>query len=556
MVRANKLKIIPLGGLGEVGKNMTVVEYKDDIIIIDCGLTFPDQDMLGVDIVIPDITYLKENQEKIRGIFLTHGHEDHIGAVPYVLKEIYTNIYCSKLTKGLLENKFKEHGLNSNRIKMVNVNNSVKLGELSCEFIRVSHSIPDSCAISVKSPIGTVLFTGDFKMDFTPIDHEVTDIQRLAELGKKGILCLFSDSTNVERPGFTMSESNVGKTFEHLFSEAKSRIIVATFASNLHRVQQVIYAAERYKRKVALSGRSMVNNVKIAKELGYLKIGKNTLIDLNSIDKYAEDEIVILSTGTQGEPLSALTRMANGEHKKVHLTSSDMVILSASAIPGNEMSISDVINNLTEKGVNVIYSSLADVHVSGHACQEEIKLMHQLTTPKFFIPGHGEPRQLYKHAEIARDMGMPSENIIIAENGSVIELTKKSARIAGKVTAGNVLVDGSGIGDVGNIVLKDRKHLSEDGLIVVSITFETKSQKLVAGPDIVSRGFIYVKERQDIIEGAKKVVLRTLKKCEKNNIHAWSQIKYQIRESLKSYVYNETQRDPMILPIISEMDHE
>lgn len=556
MVRANKLKIIPLGGLGEVGKNMTVVEYKDDIIIIDCGLTFPDQDMLGVDIVIPDITYLKENQEKIRGIFLTHGHEDHIGAVPHVLKEIYTNIYCSKLTKGLLENKFKEHGLNSNRIKMVNVNNSVKLGELSCEFIRVSHSIPDSCAIAVKSPIGTVLFTGDFKMDFTPIDHEVTDIQRLAELGKKGILCLFSDSTNVERPGFTMSESNVGKTFEHLFSEAKSRIIVATFASNLHRVQQVIYAAERYKRKVALSGRSMVNNVKIAKELGYLKIGKNTLIDLNSIDKYAEDEIVILSTGTQGEPLSALTRMANGEHKKVHLTSSDMVILSASAIPGNEMSISDVINNLIEKGVNVIYSSLADVHVSGHACQEEIKLMHQLTTPKFFIPGHGEPRQLYKHAEIARDMGMPSENIIIAENGSVIELTKKSARIAGKVTAGNVLVDGSGIGDVGNIVLKDRKHLSEDGLIVVSITFETKSQKLVAGPDIVSRGFIYVKERQDIIEGAKKVVLRTLKKCEKNNIHAWSQIKYQIRESLKSYVYNETQRDPMILPIISEMDHE
>lgn len=556
MVRANKLKIIPLGGLGEVGKNMTVVEYKDDIIIIDCGLTFPDQDMLGVDIVIPDITYLKENQEKIRGIFLTHGHEDHIGAVPYVLKEIDTNIYCSKLTKGLLENKFKEHGLNSNRIKMVNVNNSVKLGELSCEFIRVSHSIPDSCAIAVKSPIGTVLFTGDFKMDFTPIDHEVTDIQRLAELGKKGILCLFSDSTNVERPGFTMSESNVGKTFEHLFSEATSRIIVATFASNLHRVQQVIYAAERYKRKVALSGRSMVNNVKIAKELGYLKIGKNTLIDLNSIDKYAEDQIVILSTGTQGEPLSALTRMANGEHKKVHLTSSDMVILSASAIPGNEMSISDVINNLTEKGVNVIYSSLADVHVSGHACQEEIKLMHQLTTPKFFIPGHGEPRQLYKHAEIARDMGMPSENIIIAENGSVIELTKKSARIAGKVTAGNVLVDGSGIGDVGNIVLKDRKHLSEDGLIVVSITFETKSQRLVAGPDIVSRGFIYVKERQDIIEGAKKVVLRTLKKCEKNNIHAWSQIKYQIRESLKSYVYNETQRDPMILPIISEMEHE
>ncbi|MDO4593894.1 MAG: ribonuclease J [Tissierellia bacterium] len=556
MTKANKLKIIPLGGLGEVGKNMTVVEYKNDIIVIDCGLTFPDQEMLGVDIVIPDITYLEENKDKLRGIFITHGHEDHLGAVPYVLKQIDTNIYCSKLTKGLLENKFKEHGLNSNRLKMVNVNNTVNVGELSCEFIRVSHSIPDSCAIAVKSPVGTVIFTGDFKMDFTPIDHEVTDIQRLAELGRKGVLCLFADSTNVEREGYTMSESKVGETFKQLFAEAPSRIIVATFASNLHRVQQVIFAAERFKKKVVLSGRSMLNNVRIASNLGYLKINKNTLIDIRDINNYPEDEIVILSTGTQGEPLSALTRMAKGEHKKVHLNSNDTVILSASAIPGNEMAISNTINRLTEIGVNIIYSSLADVHVSGHACQEEIKLMHQLTMPKFFIPAHGEPRQLYKHKEIAKAMGMPSENIIIAENGSVIELTKRSAKITSKVQAGNVLVDGSGIGDVGNIVLKDRKHLSEDGLIVVSLTFETKTQKLIAGPDIVSRGFVYVKESQDIIEKAKKIVLRTLKKCEKNNIHAWSQIKYHIRESLKSFVYNETQRDPMILPIISEINDD
>ena len=554
MTNEKKLRVIPIGGLHEVGKNCALVEYGNDMIMIDCGLTFPDDEMLGVDIVIPDFTYVEENKHKLRGIFVTHGHEDHVGAIPYFLKNVDTNVYTSKLTKGLLENKFKEHGLNSNKIKMVNVNNTVKAGSLSCEFIRVSHSIPDACAIAVKSPVGTILFTGDFKMDFTPIDNDPTDIQRLAELGKKGILALFADSTNVEREGFSLSEKVVGETFVKIFGQAKSRIIVATFASNLHRVQQIITAAEKYNRKVALSGRSMLNNVRIASELGYLKIKKNTLIDMKAIKKYADDELVILSTGTQGEPLSALTRMANKEHKQISLNETDMVILSSSAIPGNEMAINTTINNLTKIGCKIIYSSLAKVHASGHACQEEIKLMYQLTTPKYLIPAHGEIRQLQKHSDIAQDMGQAKENIFILENGDVVEFTKKSAGIKGKVQAGNVLVDGSGIGDVGNIVLKDRKHLSEDGLMVVSITFDRHTQELLAGPEIVSRGFVYVKENQDIIEDAKDVVLRSINKCKKEDIKALSQIKYQIREDLKSYIYNELGRDPMILPVISEIE--
>ena len=554
MTNEKKLRIIPIGGLHEVGKNCTLVEYGNDMIMIDCGLTFPDEEMLGVDIVIPDFTYVEENKSKLRGIFVTHGHEDHVGAIPYFLKNVDTNVYCSKLTKGLIENKFKEHGLNPNKIKMVNVNNTVKAGSLSAEFIRVSHSIPDACSIAVKSPIGTVIFTGDFKMDFTPIDNDPTDIQRLAELGKKGVLALFADSTNVEREGFSLSEKVVGETFVKIFGQAKSRIIVATFASNLHRVQQIITAAEKYNRKVALSGRSMLNNVKIASELGYLKIKKNTIIDMKAIKKYADDELVILSTGTQGEPLSALTRMANKEHRQITLNETDMVILSSSAIPGNEMAINTTINNLTKIGCKIIYSSLAKVHASGHACQEEIKLMYQLVTPKYLIPAHGEIRQLQKHADIAQDMGQPKENIFLCENGDIIEFTKKSAGVKGKVQAGNVLVDGSGIGDVGNIVLKDRKHLSEDGLMVVSITFDRHTQELLAGPEIVSRGFVYVKENQDIIENAKDVVLRSINKCKKQDIKALSQIKYQIREDLKSYIYNELGRDPMILPVISEID--
>lgn len=554
MANEKKLRVIPIGGLHEVGKNCTLVEYGNDMIMIDCGLTFPDEEMLGVDIVIPDFNYVEENKDKLRGIFVTHGHEDHVGAIPYFLKNVDTNVYCSKLTKGLLENKFKEHGLNPNKIKMVNVNNTVKAGSLSAEFIRVSHSIPDACAIAVKSPLGTIIFTGDFKMDFTPIDNDPTDIQRLAELGKKGVLALFADSTNVEREGFSLSEKVVGETFVKIFGQAKSRIIVATFASNLHRVQQIITAAEKYNRKVALSGRSMLNNVRIANELGYLKIKKNTLIDMKAIKKYADDELVILSTGTQGEPLSALTRMANKEHRQISLNETDMVILSSSAIPGNEMAINTTINNLTKIGCKIIYSSLAKVHASGHACQEEIKLMYQLITPKYLIPAHGEIRQLQKHADIAQDMGQPRENIFICENGDIIEFTKKSAGVKGKVQAGNVLVDGSGIGDVGNIVLKDRKHLSEDGLMVVSITFGRHTQELLAGPEIVSRGFVYVKENQDIIENAKDVVLRSINKCKKQDIKALSQIKYQIREDLKSYIYNELGRDPMILPVISEIE--
>ena len=554
MTNEKKLRIIPIGGLHEVGKNCALVEYGNDMIMIDCGLTFPNEEMLGVDIVIPDFTYVEENKQKLKGIFVTHGHEDHVGAIPYFLKNVDTNVYCSKLTKGLIENKFKEHGLNPNKIKMVNVNNTVKAGSLSAEFIRVSHSIPDSCAIAVKSPVGTIIFTGDFKMDFTPIDNDPTDIQRLAELGKKGVLALFADSTNVEREGFSLSEKVVGETFVEIFGQAKSRIIVATFASNLHRVQQIITAAEKYTRKVALSGRSMLNNVRIANELGYLNIKKNTLIDMKATKKYADDELVILSTGTQGEPLSALTRMANKEHRQITLNETDMVILSSSAIPGNEMAINTTINNLTKIGCKIIYSSLAKVHASGHACQEEIKLMYQLIKPKYLIPAHGEIRQLQKHSEIAQDMGQPKENIFICENGDVIEFTKKSAGIKGKVQAGNVLVDGSGIGDVGNIVLKDRKHLSEDGLLVVSITFDRHTQELLAGPEIVSRGFVYVKENQDIIENAKDVVLRSINKCKKQDIKALSQIKYQIREDLKSYIYNELGRDPMILPVISEIE--
>lgn len=555
MRHEKKLKLIPIGGLQEIGKNCTIVEYGNDMVMIDCGLTFPDQDMLGVDIVIPDFTYVEENKDKLRGIFVTHGHEDHIGAIPYFLKSVDTNVYCSKLTKGLLENKFKEHGLNPNRIKMVNVNNKVNVGDLSVEFIRVSHSIPDSCSIAVKSPVGTILFTGDFKMDFTPIDGDPTDIQRLAELGKKGLLAVYADSTNVERPGHSLSEKEVGDTFIRIFGQVSGRIIVATFASNLHRVQQVIYAAEKYNRKVALSGRSMLNNVKIASDLGYLKVKSNTLIDMKNIKSYADDEIVVLSTGTQGEPLSALTRMANGEHKQIHLNETDTVILSSSAIPGNEIAINNTINKLTKIGVNIIYASLAKVHASGHACQEEIKLMYQLTTPKYLLPAHGEARQLQTHQQIAEDMGMDKDKIFILENGDVLEFTKKTAKVTGKVTAGKVLVDGSGIGDVGNIVLKDRKHLSEDGLMVVSITFDRNTQALLAGPEIVSRGFVYVKENQDIIENSKEVVLRSVEKCQKEEIRALSQIKYQIREDLKSYLYNELGRDPMILPVISEVEN-
>ncbi|MDY3051833.1 MAG: ribonuclease J [Ndongobacter sp.] len=553
-----QLKVIPLGGLGEIGKNMTAVEYKDDILIIDCGLTFPTDEMPGVDIVIPDITYLEQNREKIRGILLTHGHEDHYGAVPYVLKKLHTKVYCTRLTGGMLENKFKEHGQSPDVIRYVSVGEKLVFGAFQCEFIRVAHSIPDACAIAVFNPVGTLLFTGDFKFDFTPIDGQPTDIHRLAELGKEGVLCMFADSTNVERPGFTMSERKVGETFTELFSRAKDRIIVATFASNLHRVQQVITASEAVHRKVCLSGRSMLNNVAVAVELGYLKVRKGTLIDINELKNFKPHQTTLLITGTQGEPMSALTRIAKDEHRKITLTEKDTVVLSASEIPGNERNISDVINNIMAHGSTVLYSALAEVHVSGHARQEELKLMHSLVRPQYFIPAHGEQRMLISHKRLAESMGMKSDHILLGANGTVFEFQRHGHKVTGKINgqvqAGNVLVDGLGIGDVGSIVLKDRKHLSDDGMIAIVVSVDRKSRRVAAGPEIVSRGFVYMKDNVDLIEGIKKTVSRIFQDAEKRHISDWNFLKSQMREQVKSYVYTEIHRDPMILSIIMEVD--
>lgn len=486
--KKNKLKIIPLGGLGEIGKNITVIEYKDDIVVIDCGMSFPEDEMLGIDVVIPDITYLLKNKEKIKGILLTHGHEDHIGGLPYFLEKLNVPVYATRLTLGLLENKLREHNLGNIILNEVKAGDQINLGSFSIEFIKVTHSIPDSVAIAIHTPVGIVVHTGDFKVDFTPINENVMDLHKFAELGKKGVLVLLADSTNVERPGYTMSEKTVGDTFNDIFLKAPERIIVATFASNVHRVQQIINAAEMYNKKIVISGRSMINTINVAYELGYLKIKEGTLIDINDMNKYKDNEIVILTTGSQGEPMSALSRMAFSEHKKIKLVPEDTVIVSASTIPGNEKTISKVINKIVEIGATVIYESLADVHVSGHACQEELKLIHTLLKPKYFIPVHGEYRHLKRHAQLAEELGMPSANIFIAKNGSVIEFTKNSAEMTQCVQSGNILVDGLGVGDVGNIVLRDRKHLSEDGLIVVVVTMSKQEGKVIAGPDIISRG--------------------------------------------------------------------
>ncbi|NMB27471.1 MAG: ribonuclease J, partial [Tissierellia bacterium] len=480
--KTNKLKIIPLGGLGEVGKNITVFEYKDDIMVIDCGLSFPDDEMLGIDVVIPDITYLLKNRDKIKGIVLTHGHEDHIGALPYILKKLDLPIYGTKLTLGLVDNKLKEHRLNNVKLNEVKAGDVIKLGCFTVEFIKTSHSIPDSVALAINTPVGIVVHTGDFKIDYTPINDNMIDLHKFAEIGSKGVLALLADSTNVERAGYTMSEKTVGDTFNDIFLKAPQRIIVATFASNVHRIQQVIDAAELYNKKVIVSGRSMINTVNVSTELGYLKMEEGTLIDINDMDKYPSNEIVILTTGSQGEPMSALTRMAFSEHRKIELIPEDLVVISASPIPGNEKTIFRVINKLMEIGTKVIYESLADVHVSGHACQEELKLIHTLLKPKFFIPVHGEHRHLKRHGELAEELGLPKENIFIANNGSVIEFTKNTGAINGYVQAGNILVDGLGIGDVGNIVLRDRKHLSEDGLIIVVVTMSKQEGKVIAGP--------------------------------------------------------------------------
>ncbi|MGI6382272.1 MAG: ribonuclease J [Tissierellaceae bacterium] len=553
MSKESKLKIIPLGGMGEIGKNITVFEYEDDIILVDCGMTFPEDEMLGVDIVIPDIGYLLKNKNKIRGLFLTHGHEDHIGAIPYVLQRLNVPIYGTKLTLGFLENKLKEHKLKNVKLNVVKHGDVIKSGTFKVEFIRVGHSIPDSSALAIYTPVGTVVHTGDFKVDFTPISGDVTDLHKFAELGSKGVLCLLSDSTNAMRPGFTMSESTVGDTFEDLFSSTNGRIIVATFASNVHRVQQIINAAELNNRKVVLSGRSMVNNTTVANELGYLKIQDGTLIDINDMDKYNNNELVLITTGSQGEPMSALSRIAFGEHRKIELLPDDLVILSASPIPGNEKTISRVINKLVENGTEVIYESLAEVHVSGHARQEELKLIHTLVNPRFFIPAHGEYTHLRANADIAESLGMKKEDIFILNNGQTVEFTKTSAKRGPSVASGNVLVDGLGIGDVGNIVLRDRKHLSEDGLIVIVVTMSKKDGSVIAGPDIISRGFVYVRESEDLMEEARDVVKQILDKCEKKRITDWATLKFNIRDGLRSHLYEKIKRNPMILPIIMEV---
>ena len=550
----DKIKIIPLGGLNEIGKNLTVIEYKDEIIVIDCGLRFPDEEMFGIDIVIPDVSYLLKNADKVKGIFLTHGHEDHIGALPYVLKQINVPVYGTKLTLGIVEMKLKEHGLLSvTELRRISPKDIVKLDNIAVEFIKTNHSIADSVAIAIHTPLGIVMHTGDFKVDYTPIDGEVIDLSRFAELGRKGVLVMMADSTNVERPGYTMSESTVGDTFERFFANAKGRVIVATFASNIHRIQQVITAAKKYGRKVAVSGRSLENIVAVGTELGYIHLDKDTFISVDAINKYPPDKVTIITTGSQGEAMSALSRIASNEHKKVSIMDGDMVIISASPIPGNEKLVSRVINQLFKNGAEVIYESLADVHVSGHACQEELKLMHTLVKPKFFLPVHGEYRHLKQHTELAVKLGLNSANTLIADIGNVIEVSKDSIKKNGTVTSGNVFVDGLGVGDVGNIVLRDRKHLSQDGILTVVVTIEKESGNVIAGPDIISRGFVYVRESENLMEEARLIVKDTLKECEEKHITDWATLKTNMKDDLRNFLYEKTKRKPMILPIIMEI---
>ena len=549
------LKIIPLGGLLEVGKNLTVFEYGNEIIIVDCGLAFPEDDMLGVDLVIPDMTYLEKNANKIKGLVITHGHEDHIGAIPYLLKKVNVPIYATRLTAGLIENKLEEHKLvRSTKLNIVNTGEVIKLGKMSVEFIRSSHSIPDAVALAINTPVGTIIHTGDFKVDFTPIDGKIMDVGRLAELGNKGVLALMSDSTNSERKGFTMSESSVGQVFDKLFLNAKQkRIVVATFASNVHRIQQIVNSAVKYDRKVAICGRSMVNMITTAKELGYIDVPDNVFIDIDMIGSYTDDRLVIITTGSQGEPMSALTRMAVGDHKKVEITPNDLIIISATPIPGNEKLVSKVIDELMKIGAEVVYSSLEPIHVSGHACQEEQKLILSLVKPKYFIPVHGEYRHLMAHKHTAMQVGIPESNIFILNNGRILEFTKNAARVAGTVQSGKILVDGLGVGDVGNIVLRDRQHLSQDGLIVVVMTMDSSTGEIIAGPDVISRGFVYVRESENLMDEVKKVVKIELNKCQDNGVKDWSTIKSNVKNELKDYIYVKTKRNPMILPIIMEV---
>lgn len=553
MAREAKVSIIPIGGLGEIGKNMTAVRYGENILLIDSGLSFPEEEMLGIDIVIPDITYLVENKHLVRAILLTHGHEDHIGSLPYVLRQINAPVYGTKLTLGLLGYKLKEHNIDNAKLITVKPRDTVQIGPFKVEFIKTSHSIPDSVAIAIHTPVGTIVHTGDFKIDQTPVDGEVTDLYKLAQLGEQGVLVALSDSTNVEREGYTLSEKVVGQTFEDTFRKAKERIIVATFASNVHRLQQIITAAHNFDRKVAVIGRSMLNVVNIAYELGYLQIPEGTLIELDEARGIPKNKLVILCTGSQGEPMSALTRIAMSDHKQVEIVPGDTVIISANPIPGNEKLVAKVIDLLFKRGAHVIYEAVSGIHVSGHPSQEELKLMLNLLKPKFFIPVHGEHRMLVKHAELAVEMGMPPQNVFVAENGMVLEFTKKHGRVAGRVPAGRVLVDGLGVGDVGNIVLRDRKQLSQDGILIVVVTISKEGGLVVAGPDIVSRGFVYVRESEKLMDEAKTKVEKVLDKCIEKNITEWSTIKSQIRDTLGKFLYEKTRRRPMILPIIMEV---
>lgn len=550
-----KLKIIPLGGLDEIGKNMTVIEYGNDIVVIDCGLAFPDDDMLGVDLVIPDTTYLKRNYKKLRGYLITHGHEDHIGGLAYLLKKVNVPIYGTRLTLGLVEGKLREHGLlRQATLNVIKPHDMVKMGCMSVEVIRVNHSIPDAVAFAIYTPAGIIVQTGDFKVDFSPIQSEIIDLARFAELGNRGVLCLLADSTNAERPGSTMSERKVGESFERLFKQAESRrIIIATFSSNIHRVQQIVDNAVRSGRKVAVSGRSMVNVVNVALELGYLHIPDGVMIDIDAIGRYPDDKLIIITTGSQGEPMSALSRMAAGEHRKVSVSSDDFIIISATPIPGNEKHVNRVINELMKLGAEVVFEKMYDVHVSGHACQDELKLMLSLVKPKFFLPVHGEYKHLKKHSQLAQAVGIPPSNILIGDIGQVIELDGVDMKVTGTVPAGRVFVDGYGVGDVGSIVLRDRKHLAQDGLIIVVVTMESTSGAVVAGPDIVSRGFVYVRESEELMDNARQRIVEVLDDCASRSVREWGTIKTAIKDDLSNFIYKKTKRAPMILPIIMEI---
>ena len=553
--KTSPLRIIPLGGLGEIGKNITLYEYEGDMFLVDCGMSFPDEDTPGIDIVIPDFTYVLENKDKIKGLVVTHGHEDHIGAIPYLLRNFNLPIYATRLTIGLISGKLKEHRLLANaNLNVVSPGETVTLGKFSIEFIHVNHSIPDAVGFAITCRAGTVIHTGDFKIDTTPIDDQVIDIARFAHYGTKGVLALLSDSTNAERPGYTASERLVGESFSNLFKRADGhRIIVATFSSNIHRIQQIIDEAVRIGRKVAASGRSMLNVISVASELGYLNVPEGVLIDIDMIRNYNPEQLVIITTGSQGEPLSALHRIAFSEHRQVEIIPGDMFIISATPIPGNEKLVSRVINELMKRGANVVYEKMYDVHVSGHACQEEIKLMMALVKPKFFIPVHGEQKHLYKNSMVASAMGIDEDNVIIAENGNVIELTKRGICVADTVTAGRVLVDGLGVGDVGSIVLRDRKHLADDGIIVVTVAIDRVSREVVSGPDVVSRGFVYVKESEELMNDLNELVCDILEKCYISNIRDWTTLKTKVKDGVAKFLYSRTRRSPMVLPVIMEV---